>query len=73
MGVLIGIKLNNMPDLHCPECGKERFERSLTMKVKDGKTYYVEGSCECGAQMELTNPKTGVAALGKMGKFGRSY
>ena len=73
MGVLIGIKLNNMPDLHCPECGKERFERSLTMKVKDGETYYVEGSCECGAQMELTNPKTGVAALGKMGKFGRSY
>jgi len=62
-----------MPDLHCPECGKERFERSLTMKVKDGKTYYVEGRCECGAQMELTNPKTGVASLGKMGRFGRSY
>jgi hypothetical protein len=43
------------------------------MKVKDGETYYVEGQCECGEQMKLTNPKTGVASLGKMGRFGKSY
>ena len=62
-----------MPDLHCPECGKERFERTLTMKVKDGDTYYVEGQCECGAQMKLTNPKKGVASLGRMTSHGQSY
>jgi hypothetical protein len=62
-----------MPDLYCPECGKERFERSLTMKVKDGETYYVEGQCECGEQMKLTNPKTGAPGFGKMGRFGKSY
>jgi RNase P subunit RPR2 len=73
VGVLIGIKLNNMPDLHCPECGKERFEKNLTMRVKDGETYYVEGQCECGAQMKLTNPKTGVANLGRMNPHGQSY
>jgi|TARA_Y100000289_G_scaffold56644_1_gene60434 hypothetical protein len=43
------------------------------MKVKDGKTYYVEGQCECGAQMELTNPKTGAPGFKRMGRFGRSY
>ena len=42
------------------------------MKVKDGKTYYEEGQCECGAQMELTNPRSGVAALGKFGRYGKS-
>jgi len=62
-----------MPDLYCPECGKERFERSLTMKVKDGSTYFLEGECECGTQMKLSNPKTGVPSIGKMDKFGRSY
>ena len=62
-----------MPDLHCPECGKERFEKNLTMRVKNGETYYVEGECECGTQMKLTNPKVGVPALGKMGRFGKSY
>jgi len=51
-----------MPDLHCPDCGKERFERHLTMKIKDGKTYY-----------ELTNPKTGAPGFKRMGRFGRSY
>ena len=43
------------------------------MKVKDGETYYVEGECECGAQMKLTNPKTGVANLGRMTSHGQSY
>ena len=43
------------------------------MKVKNGETYYVEGQCECGEQMQLTNPKTGFASLGKMGRFGKSY
>ena len=62
-----------MPDLHCPECDSERFERSLTMKVKNGETYYMEGQCECGAQMKLTNPKKGVAALGRMNPHGQSY
>jgi hypothetical protein len=73
LGVLIGIKFKQMPDLHCPECGSERFERSLTMKVKNGETYYMEGQCECGAQMKLTNPKSGVASLGRMNPHGQSY
>ena len=62
-----------MPDLHCPDCGKERFEKSLTMRVRDGDTYYVEGECECGSQMKLTNPKSGVPSLGRMNKLGSSY
>ena len=43
------------------------------MRVKDGDTYYVEGECECGTQMKLTNPKKGVAALGRMNPHGQSY
>jgi hypothetical protein len=43
------------------------------MKVKDGSTYFLEGECECGTQMKLSNPKTGVPSIGKMDKFGRSY
>jgi hypothetical protein len=43
------------------------------MKVKNGETYYVEGQCECGEQMQLTNPKTGVANLGRMNPHGQSY
>ena len=43
------------------------------MKIKDGETYYVEGQCKCGAQMELTNPKKGVASLGRMNPYAQSY
>ena len=62
-----------MPDLYCPDCGKERFEKNLTMRVKDGETYYVEGQCECGSQMKLTNPKKGVPSLNRMNSHGQSY
>ena len=62
-----------MPDLYCPDCGKEKYEKSLTMRVKDDKAYYVEGACECGFQMKLTNPKSGVPNLGRMNKLGSSY
>lgn len=62
-----------MPDLYCPECGKERFEKNLTMRVRDGETYYLEGDCECGTQMKLKNPKSGVANLGRMNPHGQSY
>ena len=61
-----------MPDLHCPECGKERFERiAYYESEKTGETYYVEGQCECG-ELRWSSPilKTGVANLG-FGKMGR--
>ena len=62
-----------MPDLYCPECGKERFERKLTMRIKDGSAYYLEGECECGTQMKLKNPKKGIARLARMDNHGQSY
>ena len=43
------------------------------MRVKDDKAYYVEGTCECGSQMKLTNPKKGLPSLGRMNKLGSSY
>ena len=62
-----------MPDLYCPDCGKEKYEKSLTMRAKDDKAYDVEGDCECGSQMKLTNPKKGFPSLGRMNKLGSSY
>lgn len=61
-----------MPNLKCPDCGAEKYERSLSMKVKDNKVYSPESECECGSTMEITNPKSGVPGF-RSNRMGQVY
>lgn len=50
----------------------EENKSGLTIKFGDGGAYH-DIKCPCGKYMELKNPKTGVANLGRMDGLGRSY
>jgi len=62
-----------MPNMSCPDCGKEVYVDKLTMKVVDKKVVIPEAECECGGTMINTSPKKGVPSLGRMDHLGRSY
>lgn len=62
-----------MPNLSCPDCGKEKYVDKLTIKIKGGETYSPEAECECGGVMINTSPKEGIPPLLRMNKFGSSY
>jgi len=62
-----------MPNLSCPDCGKEKYVDKLTIKIKDGETYSPEAECECGGVMINSSPKQGIPSLGRMNNLGQSY
>ena len=62
-----------MPNMSCPDCGKEVYIDKLTMKVVNGEVVTPEAECECGGVMQNTSPKKGVPSLGRMNNLGQSY
>lgn len=62
-----------MPNMSCPDCGKEVYIDKLTMKVVNGEVVTPEAECECGGTMINASPKKGVPSLAKMNRYGQSY
>jgi hypothetical protein len=61
-----------MAEYKC-ECGEHELECSgVVIRVIDGKVRH-DIKCPCDKYMELSNPKTGIASLGRMNKNGSSY
>jgi len=56
------------------KCDKKHEEIKSGVSIKfDGEGAYQDIKCPCGKYMEVKNPKTGVANLGRMDGLGRSY
>ena len=56
------------------KCDKkhEESKRGVTIRFGEDGAYH-DIKCPCGKYMEVKNPKTGVANLGRMDGLGRSY
>ena len=61
-----------MAEYKC-ECDEHELEcSSVVIRMIYGKATH-DIKCPCGKYMELSNPKTGIASLGRMNKNGSSY
>ncbi len=61
-----------MAEYKC-ECDEHELECSgFVIRIIEGKaTNYIK--LQCGKYMKLSNPKTGIASIGRMNKNGSSY
>ena len=56
------------------KCEKKHEENKSGVTIRFGEDgAYHDVKCPCGKYMEVKNPKTGVANLGRMDGLGRSY
>ena len=56
------------------DCNDEVIEvKNVTIKIVEGFGAVPDVVCPCGKYMKLSNPKTGIASLGRMNKNGSSY
>ena len=61
-----------MADYKC-ECNEHELECSgVVIRIIEGKATH-DVKCPCGKYMKLSNPKTGIASLGRMDRNGSSY